>query len=111
EIVIRCDCGMSKALIVALDKGANALGWCRGRRPWLGANNVEANCRDANGNPSGNRLLIRSASNAWFPQVLSVISIPDEDEKLQAAVERIWEDHLQYVGSIDDLPGERKRAK
>lgn len=111
EIVIRCDCGMSKALIVALDKGANALGWCRGRRPWLGANNVEANCRDASGNPSGNRLLIRSASNAWFPQNLSVISIPDEDEKLQAAVEKVWDDHLQYVESFDDIAGERKRAK
>ena len=63
------------------------------------------------GQPTFNRLLNRSASNAWFPQVLSVISIPDEDEKLRGAVEKIWEDHLQYVASIDDLPGERKRAK
>jgi hypothetical protein len=26
-------------------------------------------------------------------------------------VEKIWDDHLQYVASIDNLPGERKRAK
>jgi hypothetical protein len=56
-------------------------------------------------------LLNRSASNAWFPQVLSVISIPDEDEKLRGAVDKVWEDNPQYVVSIDDLPGERKRGR
>jgi hypothetical protein len=110
EVAIRCDCGESKQLIIALED-KTALGWCRGRRPWLGGNNFESNCRDPKGQPTFNRLLNRSASNAWFPQVLSVISIPDEDEKLRGAVEKIWEDHLQYVDSLDDLPGERKRAK
>ena len=110
EVVIRCDCGKTKQLIIALED-KTALGWCRGRRPWLGGSNSEPNCRDPKGQPTFNRLLNRSASNAWFPQVLSVISIPDEDEKLRGAVEKIWEDHLQYVASIDDLPGERKRAK
>jgi len=110
EVEIRCDCGKSKKLIIALED-KTALSWCRGRRPWLGGNNFEPNCRDPKGQPTFNRLLNRSASNAWFPQVLSVISIPDEDEKLRGAVEKIWEDHLQYVNSIDDLPGERRRAK
>ena len=110
EVEIRCDCGKSKQLIIALED-KTALGWCRGRRPWLGGSNFEPNCRDPKGQPTFNRLLNRSASNAWFPQVLSVISIPDEDEKLRGAVEKIWEDHLQYVDSLDDLPGERKRAK
>ena len=96
EVVIRCDCGKSKQLIIALED-KTALGWCRGRRPWLGGSNSEPNCRDPKGQPTFNRLLNRSASNAWFPQVLSVISIPDEDEKLRGAVEKIWEDHLQYV--------------
>ena len=110
EVDIRCDCGKSKKLIIALED-KTALSWCRGRRPWLGGNNFEPNCRDPKGQPTFNRLLNRSASNAWFPQVLSVISIPDEDEKLRGAVEKIWEDHLQYVNSIEDLPGERRRAK
>jgi hypothetical protein len=110
EVAIRCDCGKSKQLILALED-KTALGWCRGRRPWLGGGNFAPNCRDPKGQPTFNRLLNRSASNAWFPQVLSVISIPDEDEKLRGAVEKIWEDHLQYVSSLDDLPGERKRAK
>jgi hypothetical protein len=110
EVEIRCDCGKNKKLIIALED-KTALGWCRGRRPWLGGDNFEPNCRDPKGKPTFNRLLNRSASNAWFPQVLSVISIPDEDEKLRGAVERIWEDHLQYANSPDDLPGERRRAK
>jgi len=110
EVEIRCDCGKSKKLIYALED-KTALSWCRGRRPWLGGSNFEPNCRDPKGQPTFNRLLNRSASNAWFPQVLSVISIPDGDEKLRGAVEKIWEDHLQYVLLIDDLPSERRRAK
>jgi hypothetical protein len=110
EVEIRCDCGKSKKLIKALED-KTALGWCRGRRPWLGGGNFEPNCRDPKGQPTFNRLLNRSASNAWFPQILSVISIPDEDEKLRGAVEKIWEDHLQYAASLNDLPGERKRAR
>ena len=76
--------GKSKPLISAFEKGTRALGWCRGNRPWLGENSEP--CRDAESSPALNRLLIRSASNTYFPQVLSTISIPDEDEKLQAAV-------------------------
>ncbi len=110
EIEIRCECGVSKALIAAFEKGSNALGWCRGHRPWLGENRDEL-CRDADGNPAFNRLLIRSASNAYFPQTLSVISIPDENEKLQASVGKVWDDFLQYVEAPEDLARERKKAR
>jgi hypothetical protein len=68
-------------------------------------------CRDTDGNPAFNRLLIRSASNAYFPQTLSVISIPDENEKLQAAVGKVWDDFLQYVEAPEDLARERKKAR
>jgi hypothetical protein len=56
-------------------------------------------------------LLIRSASNAYFPQVLSVISIPDANERLRKAVDEVWEDFLQYAESVDDVIKERKKAK
>jgi hypothetical protein len=109
EIEIRCECGKSKPLISAFEKGSQALGWCKGNRPWLGENTEL--CRDSEGSPAFNRLLIRSASNAYFPQVLSAISIPDENEKLQAAVGKIWEDFLQYVEGAEDLTRERKKAR
>jgi len=54
---------------------------------------------------------VRSASNAYFPQVLSVISIPDREGQLQKAVDPVWEDFLQYAETIDDLRKERKKAK
>ena len=31
-----------------------------------------------------NRLLIRTASNAYFPQTMSVISLPDKNEAIAA---------------------------
>lgn len=110
EIEVRCDCGKSRPLILLLERGANVLGRCKGNRPWLGEGRSEK-CRDTDGDPAFNRLLIRSASNAYFPQILSVISIPDEDEKLQAAVGKIWEDFLQYVDAPEDLTRERKKAR
>ena len=110
EIDVRCDCGKSRSLILLFERGANALGRCQGKRPWLGENSKEA-CRDSDGNAAYNRLLIRSASNAYFPQILSVISIPDENEKLQAAAGKIWEDFLQYVDAPEDLTRERKKAR
>jgi hypothetical protein len=110
EIEVRCDCGLSRTLILLLERGAGALGKCKGERPWLGQNCAEK-CVSGDGKPVYNRLLIRSASNAYFPQILSVISIPDEDEKLQAAVGKVWDDFLQYVDELGDLPKERKKAK
>jgi hypothetical protein len=78
-----------------------ALGPCDGARPWLGPHTREA-CDEAN------RLLVRTASNAYFPQVLSVISLPEEDEALGAAIQTVWE-HLQYVDTIEELKRDRAR--
>jgi len=110
DIDARCECGRSRALVMLLEKNAHALGKCKGERPWLGAGRAEK-CVGPDGNAGYNRLLIRSASNAYFPQVLSVISIPDEDEKLRAAVGKVWEDFLQYVDRPEDLAGERRKAR
>jgi hypothetical protein len=55
-------------------------------------------------------MLIRTASNAYFPQIMSVISLPDRQEELAKAVNMVWDDFLQYVEAIEDLPRERRRA-
>jgi len=54
-------------------------------------------------------LLIRTASNAYFPQQMSVISLPDRDEVVAAAVDQIWQNFLEYVETIDELREERRR--
>ena len=89
ELTVHCECGKSRNLSEASDIGANALGPCRGARPWLGRNTNEA-CDQMS------RLLIRTATNAYFPQVASVLSLPDTDTAAQDAVIAVW-DVLQVV--------------
>lgn len=110
DIFVRCECGQSRSLAEAAEMDKRPLGYCRGLRPWLGAASQER-CGGDQGTPEINRLLVRSASNAYFPQVLSVISIPDREGQLRKAVDPVWEDFLQYVETIEDLQRERRKAK
>ncbi|MBI3180077.1 MAG: hypothetical protein HYZ27_10475, partial [Deltaproteobacteria bacterium] len=86
DIVIRCDCGAQRPLVQATQIDAQALGFCNGHRPWLGPFSDEK-CGGENGPAQPNRLLIRSATNAYFPQVMSAISIPDASAALKKAVD------------------------
>ena len=94
DLVVRCECGATRRLSDASMIEINPLGTCRGARPWLGRDtNEECN------QPS--RLLVRTASNAWFAQVLSVLSIPERGAAVETAVRELWDD-LQIV---DDAAG------
>ena len=84
--------------------GARILGTCQGRKPWLGPR-----IRDACEEP--NRLLNRSASNAYFSQTLSVIHIPDAEAALKEAVDAVFEDFLQYCESVEDVTRERRKQR
>lgn len=70
-----CDCGEERALYEALDIKTSPLGHCFGNRPWIGQY-----ARESCNEPF--RLLVRTASNAYFPQVMSVISLPEFDAGL-----------------------------
>ena len=96
SILIRCACGADRVMSQAARMDLTALGRCNGSRPWLGPGT-----REGCGEPS--RLLIRSASNAYFPQLLSVISIPDAMDEVDRAVGALWESHLSAVESEDHL--------
>ena len=95
EQIARCECGRSRPMHEAADRELAALGGCSGARPWLGRHANEP-C----GQPS--RLLIRTASNAWFPQVLSVLSLPDRGTEAERAVEELWTP-LQAVHEASDI--------
>ena len=84
----------------AVDFASFPLGVCRGARPWLGRHANE-DCRE----PS--RLLIRTASNAWFPQVVSVLSLPDRGSEVDQVVEALW-DRLQIVKDANALGGDEE---
>jgi hypothetical protein len=102
EIWVRCACGANRPMNDATLMQLKALGNCDGSRPWLGPMTKEP-C----GEP--NRLLVRSASNSYFPQIMSVISLPDRTESLEQAVNQVWENFLQYVDSVEDLQRERTK--
>ena len=95
EQIVRCECGKSRRMHEATDMAKFPLGTCSGARPWLGRHANEP-C-DLPG-----RLLIRTASNAWFPQVLSVLSLPDRGTEVDEAVEELWQ-QLQIVTDASSL--------
>ncbi len=95
DLVVRCDCGKQRSLFEATERSGNPLGTCTGGRPWLGDHTAEE-CNQ----PS--RLLIRTASNAYFPQVVSVLSLPDRGTAVERAVADAW-DLLQAVDSLESL--------
>ena len=103
DLVARCECGKSRSLYQATLLEINPLGTCRGARPWLGRN-ADEDCNL----PS--RLLIRTASNAYFPQVVSVLSLPDRGNAVEMAVRELWED-LQIVDAGADLAFLKKKPK
>jgi hypothetical protein len=103
EVWVRCECGRGERSMAQAAESPQTLGRCDGKRPWLGPYSAEK-C----GEP--NRLLIRTASNAYFPQLMSVISLPDRNETLRAAVETVWD----FIGEVEDvelLKYERRKAK
>ncbi|MDH6106003.1 DUF1998 domain-containing protein [Anabaenopsis tanganyikae CS-531] len=113
EIYVRCEaCKKRRPLANATIPNGKVLGKCQGHRPWIGPSAQELSCiRESTGQPEYNRLLVRSASNAYFSQVLSVISLPERDAPLQNAVNLVYEDFLQYAESLSDIHKERKKKK
>lgn len=123
EIFVRCSserCRARRPLAQAKQKDSRVLGLCEGHRPWLSPRGKEP-CRAYKINNAGdivetnqpeyNRLLVRSASNAYFPQILSVISMPDQDAELKQAVDRFYDEDLQYADDLSDIRKELKKPK
>ncbi len=90
-----CDCGEERSLYEASTPGTGALGYCEGKRPWIGQY-----AREGCGEPY--RLLVRTASNAYFPQTMSVISLPEFDAGLAAKVSMHY-DRLKTLHDVSML--------
>jgi hypothetical protein len=102
----RVVCGCGRSLVLEQLFQAGRLGFCRGERPWIG--DVDpAGCKGDDGQPTKLRLLTRSATNAYFPQVATVISLPEAEDRLG----RIVADHLtdlREVARASDVAMARK---
>ena len=73
----------------------NRLPKCRGYRPWLGPNSFEQ-CEEQI------RVILRGASNAYFPAVESSISVPPWSDPVQLAIGQYFE-QLALVDSLERL--------
>ena len=73
------------------------LGNCRGERPWL----LD---RDPDGCGQKLKLLTRTATNTYFPQVYTVISLPTEEDELTRLVDEL-SGELVNVQSVEDVAG------
>lgn len=90
DVVAGCDCGAERRMYEA--QSTDALGTCRGHRPWLGGFASEG-CHQPN------KLLVRTGSNTYFPERMTVISLPEGNDALKEAVERCWS-FLENVSSV-----------
>ncbi len=80
EVRVTCACGAESPLSTAM---AGVKLSCGGQRPWLGAEGREE-CGETL------RLLVRTASNSYFSQVVSALSVPEPGRELEAAVAEHW---------------------
>jgi hypothetical protein len=86
ELYVSCACGASRSLGTALvkgDDGQQGVFQCTGERPWLGPEGHE-DCGEKL------RLLVRTASNSYFAQVVSALSVPEPGKELDDAIEACW---------------------
>jgi hypothetical protein len=92
DTMVVCDCERSLSLEQAFQRGR--LGRCHGERPWLGD-------RDPAGCDRFLRLLTRTATNTYFPQVAAVISLPRAEDVLSALVQAHFSDLDQAQNPAD----------
>jgi hypothetical protein len=88
-----CGCGRRLSLQEAFIPGR--LGKCRGERPWL----LD---KDPDGCDQNLKLLTRTATNTYFPQVLTIISLPSEEDELTKMVAEL-SGELTSVQSVEHV--------
>ena len=102
ETFVVCDCGAGRSLYEAFGTDTTPLGPCGGRRPWIGQYASEK-CQEPY------RILVRTASNSYFPQTMSVISLPEVDQGLSNKVTEHFDQlnaahTFSNIDNIDMMP-------
>ncbi len=107
DVRITCSgCGEHIRMALAAQTFAGkdpSLGYCTGRRPWLGGNSHE-DCK------APMRLLLCSASHSYFPVSASVIHIPDPDSELRDKIAKVYE-LIQGADDASDIAFFRKKQE
>lgn len=100
EIFISCEACPARAKLNQVLGGLKLS--CRGERPWLGPEGREECEEEA-------RLLVRTASNSYFPQVVSALSIPDPVKDVEERIRAVLD--VLKDATRDDLPFFRKKIE
>jgi hypothetical protein len=95
--IVECkSCNSKRPLSDAFDKSQKALPPCQGKRPWLGKGYSEECGKDQ-------RIILRGASNLYFPVIEGVLSIPKQTiSPLTEELEKL-SDRLSNVKSYENL--------
>ncbi len=93
-----CKCGKRLSLQDAFRPGR--LGRCVGNRPWL-LDRDPASCGE------NLKLLTRTATNTYFPQVYTVISLPTAEDELTKLVDEL-SGEMAAVVTVEDLAQARR---
>ena len=96
----RVVCGCKRTLSLEQLFQPGRLGQCYGERPWIGGREPNG-CRDPNGKTVNLRLLTRSATNTYFPQVATIISLPQADDELSRRVAALRSELQEAEGPAD----------
>lgn len=95
DVVVSCSCGVPpRSLDGAFNRNELAkVASCRGKRPWL---------KDSEDCSQQLRTLQRGASNVWFGDVISALSIPPWSDAAFDAINRFWSmlRHVHDPGQI-----------
>jgi hypothetical protein len=97
DLSIECDCGARVEFEYLFAEGI--LGGCKGHQPWLGDQSV-----DPNGCSENLKLLVRGASNAYFPQVANVIALPVDSDHIGDTL-KAYLSQLANIESVEELRG------
>ena len=110
DMYVKCmECGASRPLSMAFgNDNRNNMPMCTGRRPHLHDYDNAEPCKHHV------RAIQVGSSNLWFPQIFSVISIPESTSDLANLVTKHWDDlqtvtnaviigYLRGMGKISDM--------
>lgn len=102
DLMVKCEtCGKQRNLSEAFgEEGRSQMPQCRGRRPHL-------RDFDQRGCNKQVRTILLGASNLWFSDYLSALSIPDNSAKLSQYIKENWS-IFEAIEKIEDLPIARR---
>lgn len=104
SIVITCTaCGKWRSMAGSLGRDALKGYRCQGKRPWIG---IKKEHNDSKGCTARMRGLQRGASNVYFSQTVSALTIPPWSNKLNQELDEHWDavqDFLQTDPNEQDL--------